>query len=266
MKILCPTDFSACSINAIDWILSYTRKLDNVELEILHCIEHYGSIYESMVEQQKKQAFAFFKLYEEKILSIYPNAKFSTNITLANPKSYIIERAKVIGANYIVIGTAGLSDLKDINIGSVAEYVISRTTIPTLCVPPNAKFDVLKKIILGVDENEIEHPVIVSQLKGFITNNSPQITLAQVRKKKAGQNVLFDMRIEEYLEEFELIVENLEFNYSVANTLNEHANSICADLVCLLHRKKSWFRDLIQKSTAKEGLYELETPLLILSD
>src|SRR5262249_17976903 len=55
-----------------------------------------------------------------------------------NPATRILDRASSVQADFIVMGTHGLSGFEHFMLGSIAEKVLRRATCPVMTVPPAA--------------------------------------------------------------------------------------------------------------------------------
>ena len=58
MKLLCPTDFSVSSVNAIKWAVAYLNSTGGGEIHITHCIDYKSrsDIFVKLDEYLKKKA------------------------------------------------------------------------------------------------------------------------------------------------------------------------------------------------------------------
>ncbi|NHN29499.1 universal stress protein [Paenibacillus agricola] len=61
-----------------------------------------------------------------------PNAK--TTLLQGSPSDVMVSYAKAEGADLIVIGSRGLSDFKELFLGSVSHYVVQHAEVPVLVV------------------------------------------------------------------------------------------------------------------------------------
>src|SRR5262249_20277087 len=64
--------------------------------------------------------------------------RFTLLVDEGNPAPRILDRANFVQADFIVMGTHGLSGFEHFMVGSVAEKVLRRATCPVMTVPPAA--------------------------------------------------------------------------------------------------------------------------------
>jgi nucleotide-binding universal stress UspA family protein len=138
-KILVPVDFSDHSAAALEAALDLAKVFDS-KLHLLHCyqiqpggISPYGialpsSYFAEIEEAAAKQLAEWQQKHVPADISI--NAKMMSQM----PSQSIVDTAKEIGADLIVMGTRGLSGLKHVVLGSVAERTIRSAPCPVMTV------------------------------------------------------------------------------------------------------------------------------------
>jgi nucleotide-binding universal stress UspA family protein len=142
-KILVPVDFSECSDHALDVAIAIARKL-GASIELLHAYElpvlasPEGAIFagpETMRGLMDQAAEQLGKRIEARSRFEVP----LTSIAMQGPAwSAIVERARSLPADLIVMGTHGRTGFVRMVLGSVAERVVRSAEVPVLTVhPPN---------------------------------------------------------------------------------------------------------------------------------
>lgn len=138
-KILCPTDFSEVAKKAFEYAV-FLASSQRAELVLLHVVDqlHGFENYEVLVlspqeisERMEKQAY-------ENMGSLVDQIKGAIEIetTVEHGKSsvQIIEKAREVKADIIVMGSHGRTGLSHVLIGSVAEAVVRHASCPVLVV------------------------------------------------------------------------------------------------------------------------------------
>jgi nucleotide-binding universal stress UspA family protein len=87
--------------------------------------------WDEIYNAQKERALNELK----KIKAKHADIQIELIVQVGNPKFDIIENAKQVKANYIVLGTHGRTGLSHTIMGSTAEYVIRHSKVPVLVVP-----------------------------------------------------------------------------------------------------------------------------------
>jgi universal stress protein A len=141
-KILCPIDFSEHSLAALDVALRVARQNDAV-LCLLNVaptpageagfqpvpMDHYPYVEKDRRAQLKKLA-------RERIPAA---VRSETLVVSGDPAERVLETARGIAADLIVMGTHGRRGLSHIVLGSVAERVVRESPIPVLTAHSTAR-------------------------------------------------------------------------------------------------------------------------------
>lgn len=267
MKVLCTTDFSAVSINAIKWIILYLDSIDGGEIEILHCLDvrSRGDMFLNMEALMMEPAEKDMAKLISKLSYDKKKIKISSKIVSTNPKSYIPKRAKKIDADLIAIGTTGLTNLKNITIGSVTEYIVKHTKLPVISIPNGSRFRNFNKIVLGADDKTLKKSSNLSGIRKFIKKKNVKIYIAQVYNEERSFAKL-DGQLFDELDDYKLKVETIPMNESISKSLNDYADKVNAQILCIIHHKKKWFRRIFHHSVLKEELFNQDIPILIIPD
>ena len=136
-KILCPIDFSQHAELVVEWAIHLAQEHDS-EVLLLHA-------YHLPVEfQQLEGAYLPADFWEsvkeeaERSLAIYAERARTASVSVREivregyPASVIQEEAREENADMIVMGSRGLSGLKHLLLGSIAERVVQKAHCPVL--------------------------------------------------------------------------------------------------------------------------------------
>jgi universal stress protein A len=137
--ILIPVDFSHHSARSLEVGVDLAKAF-GAEIHLLHCYQaHVGgvvlyglAVQEGFVREVRKAAERRLAEWSEKVKA--ESIKVSTDLTPLFPSEAISAAAKEIGADLIVMGTRGLTGLKHVLLGSVAERTIRNAPCPVLTV------------------------------------------------------------------------------------------------------------------------------------
>lgn len=267
MKLLCTTDFSNVSINAIDWVFRMLQATDGGEIEIIHCLDalRRADMFASIDDILQEKAERDMKSLEAKYANVFENITVTTSIFKANTKTFVPTYAAKHNFDIIVTGTTGLTSLKDIMVGSVTDYISKHSEIPLLTIPPGSTFKGLDTVVLGIGKEEINQISNLNMLNDFLAPHNPNVHLTQVLKKDR-HTIAVDLRIEDYLKGLNFEYTIIEKEKSVTNSLNKLCDSLGANLLCMIHYKRNWIEKLVHSSITKDELYNIQCPLLIISD
>ena len=138
-KILVPVDFSDHSQRALDEAVGLAKTF-GAQIHLLHCyqihptaVAPYGIVVPETFEHDIRMA-ALQRLSEMREKVAAQGVRVQEHITAHFPAEEIVEMADHLGVDLIVMGTRGLTGLKHVLLGSVAERTIRLAKCPVLTV------------------------------------------------------------------------------------------------------------------------------------
>lgn len=267
MKILCTTDFSTTSINAIDWAFNMLLDFGEGEIEIIHCVDNLrrSDMFMTIDDILMETAVKDMKVIEEKYTDLYDGVGVKTTIFKANPKTFTSKYAKKVQADVIVTGTVGLSNLKNMTVGSVTESIVEHSDIPVLAIPPGSNYTGIKNAVLGIGQKEFKNIDSLQHVYDFLKDHKAKLYLVQVLKR-GSYTASTDIRLEDQLKDLDFEYCTLTQEGSINESINLFCEKINSDLLCLVHEKKSWVKNLFQGSVTKKELFSIPVPLFIISN
>jgi nucleotide-binding universal stress UspA family protein len=159
-SILCPTDFSKNATHAVEYGAALAREF-NARLMLVHVIMH-SAVHNSMRGTAIKNADSDLQVDAEKKLNLL-HKSISKKFGIANIETYvktglaaekINELVHERAAELIVMGTTGSSRIQRMMMGSVASTVLSIAACPVLCIPTDAKYVPIHRIVFATDLHE----------------------------------------------------------------------------------------------------------------
>ena len=137
--LLVPIDFSEHSGKALDLAIQMAKR-DSARIELVHSfpvvlppLSPYDTVYPPDFTEKCREA-AEAKLADWKARVSAAGVEVDARATPEPPSEAIPEYAKELGADLIVMGTRGLSGLKHVMLGSVAERTLRAAPCPVLTV------------------------------------------------------------------------------------------------------------------------------------
>lgn len=156
MKILVPLDFSKTAESIANYVVELAKKLD-AYVVFYHVIDErnfftYNTVYtfpeyypEVKIDAESEQKMKESAEVEfNKMINSFniKNLTYEVKVELGIPYSQICEYAKSNNFDLIVLGSHGKTNLKDIFLGSVVDYISHHVEIPVLIY----KVDISKRI------------------------------------------------------------------------------------------------------------------------
>jgi nucleotide-binding universal stress UspA family protein len=162
--ILFPTDFSKNAVHASEYAGLLAEKFD-AKVILLHVFSipmvpatHTSYNVRFAIEGYRKTLSKELEKFVEKFIkvtSISPE-KVSSKIEYGFPADKILEIAKEIHADMIVMGTKGASNFVDKWLGTNTEKVIKEAECPVWVIPYKAKVEYPESVLYAADFQEDE--------------------------------------------------------------------------------------------------------------
>lgn len=160
-KIIIPVDFSLYSENALRTAASFAKKY-NSELIVVHMLELSSAIASVPQSYVNEQAVFYAKLAEKQFNEFLDkdylkDIKITPIIKHYKIFSELNTTAKEEEADLIVMGSHGVSGLKEIFVGSNTEKVVRTSKVPVLVVKGLPISGMFKKAVFGCNftDNDI---------------------------------------------------------------------------------------------------------------
>lgn len=137
--ILVPVDFSEHAARALEVAISLAKAF-GARIHLLHCypiqlggISPYGLVVPESLDRDVREAAAR-KLAEWRDKVSDAGVEVSDTVTPIFPSEAIAEQAGALDADLVVMGTRGLTGLRHVLLGSVAERTLRIAPCPVLTV------------------------------------------------------------------------------------------------------------------------------------
>ncbi|MDY7394786.1 universal stress protein [Aureibaculum sp. 2210JD6-5] len=170
----------------------------------------------------------------------------------------IIKRiAKQLEIDLIIAGSK--SD-KKIFIGKTPGYLIKNTDLPVLFVPRNYQFKKINTILMAIKSGVISRRDLMSPLKDILNLYKSKLELLRV--------ITADSTEEDAILDSEL--SKLKSNYftseneTIYEGLKENIDKVSPDLICVIRRKRGFFKRLWENDKIYKKDFESKLPLLVL--
>jgi nucleotide-binding universal stress UspA family protein len=137
-RILVAVDRSDCAMKAFEYAIQLARVI-NAKVFVVHVVQNPAVTADALVSVSELKT-SFKKQGRELLtsLSSIAEAKFGTKVETileeGDPQKAILDTAKKSDANMIVIGSRGLSQIKELLLGSVSHSITKHANIPVLIV------------------------------------------------------------------------------------------------------------------------------------
>ncbi|MDR7131883.1 nucleotide-binding universal stress UspA family protein [Algoriphagus sp. 4150] len=272
-KILCPTDFSECSLNAIEYATRLGEKY-KADLILFHVLnrEDYKKLSPSDVSGKHQNEFVNEKLNNLQSAVIKEGIQNGLKSCRSVVKEGSIVKetldfAKEINAGLIVVGTEGVNDFRENIIGSRASRIVEQSDRDILVVPRKVYFKAPRKLVYASDYME-EDKLAIQKIVELARFFDSEIDLVHVTTSHKALDKSLHITM---VEEIRPFIKYDKVNYvlktfrdDVALGLENYLQTAKGDMLVTLSEKKSFFDQIFSKSLSKKMAYFINKPLWVI--
>jgi nucleotide-binding universal stress UspA family protein len=273
-KILVPTDFSPNADRAIDYAVRIA-KLNQATIYIIHACDHlYPPDLDNVLSKgdyNKKLTDEAFNNLEIIRRSIEDTEQVLVNIQLYNGTitDTIVVAAEEHNADLVIMGTLGITGIKDKIFGSKTAAVISNSTVPVIAIPLEYDWKLPAKFLLAINHfdeatdilypifdlakvfnAEVRIAVFTDEDKGAaeFVSNAKEIKYAEekLRQKNSGVVITAEHLSGRHFEE----------------SINEYIDKNQVDLIAMTTHKRSFIGSIFNRSLTRKMTYHSKVPIL----
>ncbi len=272
-KILCPIDFSECSLNAIEYASRLGEKYQ-ADLILFHVLNTRDYLKLSPLDVNGKYQEEFVR---EKMQTLQravetesiPKGLKSCEIAFqdGNIVTSTLAFAELKKANMIVIGTEGMNEMRKNIIGSKASQIVQESKIDVLVVPRKVFFKIPRKLVYASDYLEEDKLAIqkIVELAGFFNSEIDLVHVSSTHK--VIDKTLHRVMIEEITpfiryDKVNFILKS--FRDDLALGLEKYLQTSKGDMLITLSKKKSFFDLIFSKNLSKKMAYFTSKPLWVI--
>lgn len=272
-KILCPTDFSECSLNALEYAARLGENF-NAQLILFHVLnkEDYQKL--SPMDTSGKYQLDFI---EEKLKNLQNtvmeeslmNGLKGCEIAIREGKivNGVLEYSKEIDADLIVAGTEGMNELRAKIIGSRASRMVEQSDRDIIIVPRKVFFKKPRKLVYASDYME-EDKLAIQKVVEMARFFDSEIDLVHVSSSQKAIDKSLHIAM---VDEIKPFVRYEKINYvlksfrdDLALGLENYLQIAKGDMLVTLSKKKSFFDLIFSKNLSKKMSYFLNKPLWVI--
>ena len=273
-KILCPTDFSLSSTNAIEYAAKYAARV-NATLTLLHVQLVSASEGVSLFSGEERESVTEAKSDSKTLKEICDRVNETFKVACSYEIIPSINSFEKVFANesqnfyLIILGTNGANNLYQFLFGTHSFRAAKKTNVPIIIIPKEYQFKEIKKIVFATDC--MQHDVkLIQQLKQLITEFDPHIDMIHISEKDsevskenyrsfcnlAEESFDYDQRVT-----FERII-----NENKVEAINSFIQMKDAELLVMNMQEHGFIYRMLHKDLVKEITSGTECPVLIIHE
>ncbi len=273
-KILVPTDFSLNAERAIDYAVQIA-KLSQATIYIIHACDHlYPPDMDNVMakgDYNKKLTDEAFNNLEIIRKSIEDTEQVLVNIQLYNGSvtDTITIAAEEHKADLIIMGTLGISGLRDKILGSKTATVISNSTVPVIAIPLEYDWSTPVKFLLAINHFDEVTDILIPVFDLAKLFNAAVRLIVFTDEDNAAADFVSDAKEINFAEEklrkkysgLEINAEQLSGRH-FEESINDYIGKNQIDLLAMTTHKRSFIGNIFNRSLTRRMSYHSKVPIL----
>jgi len=167
---------------------------------------------------------------------------------------------KLLGIDLIIASTKNDGADETIFLGKITGKIIKDTKVPVLIIPRNVSFKPIKKILMTIKTGSLKSDNTLDILIKIKNTFSSTINLLQVKTPQLDAK---DLNLNDELESrINKLIPTT--NATVFQGVLEYIHEENPDMLCVIRRKRGFFKKLWQNDRVKKVDFDSSIPLLVL--
>ncbi len=271
--IVAPTDFSAISLNAVNYAADMACII-GTELSLIHVCAVPMAFSEvpisyNIAETVKNAENRINSLKEKMIYRTGERIKIHTEVKQGDVVLEIDDYCASVNPYAVVMGSESADAFERFLFGGKTISAIKQLSLPVIVVPPEVKFASIKKIGLACDFKKILDTIPVKEIKSMVDEFHAELHVLHVSAESGDS---FNPETEEEAGWFHEVMEELRPIYHFINGndiekgLNEFAENNKMDMLIVVPKKHSLLGKIFQPSHTKQLVLHTHVPVMAIHE
>lgn len=254
--VIVPVDFSLVSYNAADYAAEMLAGVNGANLVLYHMYEKDGDqeLAEIQIGQLKDD--------------LAKKSVVNTETVLVKGDDLINEIERVVHhrhADFVIMGITGKSALEQVFTGSNTLKLVEKKVCPILIIPPDAKFDGVKNVVIASDFKDVRLTTPTGPIKAVLEMFHPMLHVVNINSEH------YVSLTEEFQQERAIMKEMFsdydnEFYFIGMSNFYEAIEQFIIDknidILITIPRQHSFLRGMLKGGHTKKLAYHTHIPLL----
>ncbi len=275
--LLLPVDFSNTCLNTLKYVgcLSKDLQISRIILLKSYYVSMYAQLLPSVdfVQLSADDILAERQRQEEQLqtlsIQMLSECNPAVKIELASSEEPLLRAIQEVVARYqpdlLVLGAKDEKANDDNPVGDRVVTVAKTSTVPVLVVPPQAKYQPLKQVLVPCDFNAVARLSLLSKLQSLNFSSHPELIILSVNSSGSS-----DAAKAEHTELLRQQLQNNSYRVEYVSQPNvvegvvRFADEYDVQLIVALPGKHSFFYNLTHQSISQAIATNAHQPVLIL--
>ena len=259
-NILVPIGSHSNALNTLEYAINFAKSVD-AKIYFIHIFSSskiagsFVNIDSILVRDSKKMLAEYLSSIDSMGVEIIPKSLKGHSVV-----DSVKQLCKALEIDLIITATKALTTDNRVFLGNVTGSLVKDIKRPVLIVPSEAKFRPISKILMTIKSGTIKSKKTIVPLIKIQKSFNSDINLLQVKTPKLEEK---DLIINETLLNHisELIVSE---NATVFQGVLEFLHDENPDLICVIRRKRGFFKKLWEENRVLRVNFDSKIPLLVL--
>tara|TARA_B100000809_G_C15115194_1_gene522141 strand:- start:337 stop:1128 length:792 start_codon:yes stop_codon:yes gene_type:complete len=188
----------------------------------------------------------------------------NVDVKLIAAKGSVIDSAEAIdnelGIDLIIVGAKSNSIKEEIFLGKTAGSLVKQTDLPILAVPDGFKYASINNILMAFKSGIVKSKTALKPLQFIVDKFNADVNLLLVKTPNYTDEDLILNKDLEQLKTSLTVTENATTFQGVLEHFQKHQ----PDMLCVITRKRGFFKKLWEKNTILKEEFHATVPLLVL--
>lgn len=167
---------------------------------------------------------------------------------------------KHVPVDLMVLSPRSNSIREEVYLGNMSGKIMKKTNIPILIVPEEGVFEKPKTILMAFKNGHFENKKMLEPLRKFAKSFGAKINLLHVETPDSTEEM---KRVSEALSKLQSSY-TATANATTFQAVLEHFQSHNPDMLCVVRRKRGFFKKLWEKNVVLKKEFHTSKPLLVL--
>ena len=259
-NILVPIGNHENAINTLQYAIDFAEKM-NAKIYLAHVFSSStisGSFVkmDNLLEKDSKNVLLeHLSNVNKKNVEIFSKALKGHTIT--DGVEHLVE---IFNIDLIIASTKNDTSDKSVFLGKITGSFVKDLKTPVLIIPSNATFKPISKVLMAVKSGKIKLQTTLEPLQKIKDSFNSKLHLLQVITPTLNED---DIALHSELEQMaskKIKTKNATIFQAVLEFLHEEK----PDLICVIRRKRGFFKKLWEQDVVKKVDFESKIPLLVL--
>ncbi|HKJ48878.1 MAG TPA: universal stress protein [Christiangramia sp.] len=272
-NIILPTDFSENSINAIRYALNFFED-NKCTFYLLHTFTpaayHSGLAFHNftaleLVHATRDVAVERIKELRDDLKAEFKNPKHRLkwvvdfNLLISKIRGLIKEK----NIDFIIMGTQGATGAREIFLGTHTMYTIKKVNRPVLAVPSGYQYRKPREILFATNYKILREEEL-DFLDFFTRLHSSRLHLLNVYNEDLDEQQRKNRKkLSDHLKDKKPVF-HLTEGTDIPEAIEEFQKENNIDLIIMVHKKHSFFENILFKPVINELVYHTNTPFMVI--